>query len=130
MEGVDPVMTALIAAAVVDPASRNDRHVRAICDVKIIVYKIRHTGNADNDRNIDLLTLCLAVDIDIDPRLVRLLFDLDVLTVPVADGSSVLTQVESAFLGKSIVIDDFQYFFYYMIQLYHYALTPAFPAHV
>ena len=56
--------------------------------------------------------------------------DLDVLTVPVADGSSVLTQVESAFLGKSIVIDDFQYFFYYMIQLYHYALTPAFPAHV
>ena len=29
-----------------------------------------------------------------------------------------------------IVIDDFQYFFYYMIQLYHYALTPAFPAHV
>ena len=59
-----------------------------------------------------------------------LLLDINMLTVPVADGSSVLTQVESAFLRKSIVIDDFQYFFYYMIQLYHYALTPAFPAHV
>ena len=23
----------------------------------------------------------------------------------------------------------FEYFFYYMIQLYHYALSPAFPAH-
>ena len=49
--------------------------------------------------------------------------------VTVTDGCSVLAQIESALLGKSVVIDDFQYFFYYMIQLYHYALTPAFPAH-
>ena len=50
-------------------------------------------------------------------------------TVTVTDGCSVLAQIESALLGKSVVIDDLQYLFYYMIQLYHYALTPAFPAH-
>ena len=49
MKRMNAVMTALIAAAIVDPASRNDRHVRAICDVKIIIYKIRHAGNADTD---------------------------------------------------------------------------------
>ena len=129
MKGVDPVMSALIASAVVDPAARNDRNVRSVRDIKVVVYKVCHTGNTDDHRNIDLLTLCIAINIDIDSRLIRLLLDLDMLTVTVADGRSVLAQVESALLRKSVVIDDFQYFFYYMIQLYHYALTPAFPAH-
>ena len=130
MKGVDPVMSALIAAAVVDPAARNDRNVRSVRDIKVVVYKVCHAGNADDHRDVNFLALCIAINIDIDPRLVRLLLDLNMLTVTVADGRSVLAQVESALLGKSVVIDDFQYLFYYMIQLYHYALTPAFPAHV
>ena len=129
MKGVDPVMSALIASAVVDPAARNDRNVRAVCDIEIIVYKVCHAGNADDHRDVNFLALCIAINIDIDPRLVRLLLDLNMLTVTGADGRSVLAQIESALLGKSVVIDDLQYLFYYMIQLYHYALTPAFPAH-
>jgi len=106
MECVDAVMSALVASAVVDSAARDDGHVRAVRDIKVVVYKVCHAGNADNYRDIDFLTLCIAVDIDIDARLIRFLLNLNMLTVTVADGCSVLAQVESAFLGKSVVVDD------------------------
>ena len=80
MKGMDPVMSALIASAVVDPAARNDRNVRAVCDIEIIVYKVCHAGNADDHRDVNFLALCIAINIDIDARLVRLLLDLNMFT--------------------------------------------------
>ena len=118
-----------VHTTVMDTTSGYDRNIAVLSDIEIIVYKVCHAGNADDHRDVNFLALCIAINIDIDARLVRLLLDLNMLTVTVADGRSVLAQIESALLGKSVVIDDFQYLFYYMIQLYHYALTPAFPAH-
>ena len=85
-----------------DPASRNDRHVRAICDVKIIIYKIRHAGNADDNRDKYFFTFRLAIDQNINARLILFFADFDMLTVTVAERNAVLAEIVCPFLLKSL----------------------------
>lgn len=51
MERMDTVVPAVVAAAVVNAAARYNRNIGAVRNVEIIVNKIRHTGNADDNRD-------------------------------------------------------------------------------
>ena len=126
MEGMDPVMAALITAAVVDPAAGDDRHICSIFNIKVIVYQIRHSGNTHHHRNINLLRNGRSINKNIDARLVFFLLYLDMFTVPVTKRDSVLAEIESSALSKSRT-DLVQYLLCDRIQLYHQFLPPSSP---
>lgn len=66
-------MPAVVAAAVVNTAARYNRNIGAVRNVEIIVNKIRHTGNADDNRDKYFFALRLAVDQNINARLILFL---------------------------------------------------------
>ena len=101
MEGMNTIMTALIATAVVDAAACHDGHIRTIRDIEIIINQIRHAGNTDYNRDEHFFTLCITVNQDIDPRLIFFLTDLDVLAVSMTDRYAILAKIISTFLRKS-----------------------------
>ncbi len=101
MEGMDPVMPALIAAAVVDATSCDDGYVRASIDVKIIIDFILHARGIYHYRNVHLLPSGIPINVNIDSRLIFLLFDLNMLAVPMTQGNTVVAQVVCAFLLES-----------------------------
>ena len=72
VEGVDAVMAALVAAAVVDAAAGHNGDVRSVGDVEVIVHDIHHTGGAHHHRDMHLLALCIPVYIHIYTGLVFL----------------------------------------------------------
>ena len=43
VERVDSFVTALIAAAVMNPAARNNGHLRTLCDIEVIIDLILHS---------------------------------------------------------------------------------------
>ena len=104
MERVYPVMAALIASAVMNPAARDNRHLCAPGNIEIIVDLILHTGSVHHNRNMHLLSLRLFVYENIDPLLIFLLLNLNMLTVSVAKRDSVVPEVECPFLPESFPV--------------------------
>ena len=94
-------MAALVAAAVVDAAAGHNGDVRSVGDVEVIVHDIHHTGGAHHHRDMHLLALCIPVYIHIYTGIVFLFLYLDVLRAAVAQGDSVLPEIERALLFKS-----------------------------
>ena len=62
MKRMDTVVPAVVAAAVVDTAARYNRNIGAVRNVEIIVNKVRHAGNADDNRDKYFFTFRLAID--------------------------------------------------------------------
>ena len=85
MEGMDAVVSALVAAAVVDSAACHNPYICTILHIEIVVYKVCHARFAEYYRDIDSLSIRLAINININAGLVRLFLYLDVLAVSVAD---------------------------------------------
>ena len=117
MEGMDPVVTGLRAAFPVDAASGDDRHIRAVFNIEIIIDYI-NAFLAHDHRDVHLLVFRLAADMDIDPRLVFLRYDPDMAAVPVAHGHAVQPQVVSAFLVKPVGVDHIQHRFRDLVKVY------------
>ena len=65
-------------------ASGDNRHIGAVLNIEIIVYDI-NAFLTHNNRNMHLLVLCLAADMNVNARLVFLLYDMDMTAVAVAD---------------------------------------------
>ena len=82
-------------------AARYNRNIGAVRNVEIIVNKIRHTGNADDNRDKYFFALRLAVDQNINARLILFFADFDMLTVTVAERNAVLAEIIRPFLRKS-----------------------------
>ena len=82
MKGMNAIMAALITAAVMDAAACHDRNIRAIRNIEIIINQIGHSGNADHHWNKNSLSFCIAINQDIDARLIFFFADPDMLTVP------------------------------------------------
>ena len=116
MEGVNAIVTAFIASAVVDSAACNNIHVCTVFHIKIIVNQVCHAGYAHYNRDENLLSLCLSINKNIDSRLVFFFPDFDVLTVAMTDGNAILAQIVCTFLLKTFA-DLIQYalggFFYF-----------------
>ena len=108
MEGMDPVMAALVASAVVDAAASHDGHIRALRDIEVVVDDIGHTGGIYHHRDVHLLSPGGSVNIYVDPVLVLFLPDLHVLAVSVAEGDPVIPEIEGAFLLKTGAVDLLQ----------------------
>lgn len=70
MKRMDTVVPAVVAAAVVDTAARYNRNIGAVRNVEIIVNKVRHAGNADDNRDKYFFTFRLAIDQNINARLI------------------------------------------------------------
>ena len=89
MKRMDTVVPAVVAAA------------GAIRNVEIIVNKVRHTGNADDNRDKYFFTFRLAIDQNINAWLILFFADFDMLTVTVAERNAVLAEIIRPFLLKS-----------------------------
>ena len=126
MEGVDAIMTAFVAAAVVDSTACHNGHIRSVCHIKIVVHQIRHSGHTEHYRNKYLLSLGLSVNENVDAGLVSFLFDFDMLAVPVAECNSILTEIVGSLLDKSAA-DFFQNLLGRFINLYHQFFPPSHP---
>ena len=108
MEGMDPVMAGLGATFPVDAASGDDRHVRAVFNIEVIIDHI-NAFLAHDHRNVHLLVFRLAADMDIDPRLVFFSYDPDMAAVPVAHGHAIQPQVVGALLVEPVGVDHIQH---------------------
>ena len=102
MERMDTIVPAVVAAAVVNAAARYNRNIGAVRNVEIIVNKIRHAGNADDNRDKYFFALRLAVDQNINARLILFFADFDMFTVTVAERNAVLAEIVCPFLLKSL----------------------------
>ena len=116
MKCMDPVVAGLAASLPVDTAAGDDRNVRSVLDIEIVVYDInaflRH-----HDRNVDLLVLRLTADVYINARLILFLHYINMTAVAVAHCHPVQAEVISSFLLKPIGIDHLQDVLCHFIQL-------------
>ena len=126
MERMDTVVPAVVAAAVVNAAARYNRNIGAVRNVEIIVNKIRHTGNADDNRDKYFFAFCLAVNQNINARLILFFADFDMFTVTVAERNAVLTEIIRPFLRKSFA-DLIQNPLGSLIDLCHQQTPPSSP---
>ena len=85
-----------------DTAARYNRNIGAVRNVEIIVNKVRHAGNADDNRDKYFFTFRLAIDQNINARLILFFADFDMLTVTVAERNAVLAEIVCPFLLKSL----------------------------
>ena len=115
MECMNAVMPALLVPVIVNAASCHDQDICTVLDIKVIIDHICDTGSRNNHRYMHCLTFCLPADKDINPGLVLLLYDADVLTVAVTYCLSVLTQVISTFLYKPLAVDSLQHSGRYLV---------------
>ena len=69
VKGMDAAVLARRLSAVVDAAARDDEHVRAVLDIKVVIDLFLIICLGDDDGDVDALPLRLARDEDIDPRL-------------------------------------------------------------
>ena len=65
-----------------------------------------------------LFVLRFSADMDVDPRLILFLYDLDMPTVSMTDCHAVQPQIISALLFKSIGVDHIQHIIRHIIQLH------------
>ena len=91
MEGMDSIVTALIAAAVVDPAAGYNCHVCTFRDIEIIIYNVRHARRIHNHRDVNLFAFRVSVNIDINSWFVFLFPDFNVLTVAMAQCDPIMS---------------------------------------
>lgn len=78
VEGVDAVVLAVLIAAVVNAATRNDENVRSLTDIEIVVDHIVHSTLGQNDGDMHAFVLGVRLDDDVNAGLVCLGLDLDV----------------------------------------------------
>ena len=108
MKCMDAVMACLRASFSVDAATRDDRHVCPVFNVEIIVNDI-HALFGHHDRNMHLLVLRLAADMDINARLIFFFHDIDMAAVAVAHCHSIQPQIICTLLFKPIGVDHLQH---------------------
>ena len=78
IEAVNAVMLAVAGAAVVDAAACNDGDIAVLSDVKVIVHIFLQTAFADDDRNMHAFVYGAGFDENINARLVRLGYNVNV----------------------------------------------------
>ena len=74
-------MLRVAVAAVVNAAARDDAHLRALADEKVVVDHIVHTAGGQHDGDVYVLVLRERLDADIDAVLVGLGRDLNIFRV-------------------------------------------------
>ena len=79
---VHTIVLAVGMSVIVDPAACDYHDVRSVCNVEVIVYLVCKACRIEDYRDMDFLSVRIAVDVDVDPRLVLLFHDLYVLAVP------------------------------------------------
>ena len=57
-EAVDAVVLGLFTAAVVYAAARDYQHIRALADIKIVIYLVVYSGLGDDNWDMHLFALC------------------------------------------------------------------------
>ena len=68
---------------------------------KIIIYNICHAGGVYHYRDVYLLSLCISVNIYVNTGLILLFLYLYMLTVPVAESSSVMPEIKCPLLTEA-----------------------------
>ena len=109
VEGVEAVVAALLAAAVVDAAAGHDVHIAVLADVEIVVDHLLDAWLCDDDGDVALLAPRSVFHPDVDAGLaVRLAGDLDVFRGLAAVTAAVLADVEGPHGLSDEVRDLFQ----------------------
>ncbi len=78
MERVNAVVLGGLVARIVNAAARDDRHVRVLTDIEVVVHALLQARLRDDNRDMHALVLCSRLDDDIDAGLVRLRHDIDI----------------------------------------------------
>ena len=71
-------MLTVLNAAIMNAAARDNKDVRALSDMKIVIYRLFDSALCQNDRDMNALALCSRLDVDINTGLVCLLFNYNV----------------------------------------------------
>ena len=118
MEGVNSVVLTLVASVVVDTAAGDDRYICAVRNKEIIVYHVVQTGFRKDHRDMDLFTVCRAVNQNVNAGTVRFLDNLNMFAVTVTKRCTIKAQIEGSCLGKAECIDLFKHLFCGQIKLH------------
>ena len=105
MKGMNAVMAAVVAAAVMDSASGHNRHIRTIFHIEIIVYFIGHPRCINDHRNMDKLTIRISADDHINSELVLFTLNLNMFRIPMTKRIAIVSQVKGTLLLKSNTIN-------------------------
>ena len=66
VERMHAVVTALVAAGVVDAAAGHDLHIAVVAHIEVIIDHLAEAGLADDDGDVALLPLGAGLDADVD----------------------------------------------------------------
>ena len=124
VERMHAVVLGGVRAAVVDAAAGDDRDVRALADVKIVVHRFAQARLRDDDR--DMAAVLAAGDkTDIDAGLIGFRGDGDVFGVDAPGAAGVLADIECA-LGLAVLHagNDFQKRRIDAVELAHFFASP------
>ena len=113
---VDAVVLAVAVAAVVDAAARDDRHVRALADEKVIIDHVLKAGLRQNHGNVHGFVLCARRNADVDAVLIGFRLDGDVLAVAAKGLLPVRADVHCALARALHIGNDLQNVLLYLVQ--------------
>ena len=100
VEAVDTVVRSLLVACVMNAAARNDQHVRALADIKIVINDFRIPRLGNNDGDMHAFVFRARFDININARFaVRFRHDIDVVRRRAPRAFAVRTDIVRAFGG-------------------------------
>ena len=124
IERMHAVVLGGVRAAVVDAAAGNDRDVRALADVKIVVHRFAEPRFGDDDRDVAAV-LAAGDKADIDAGLIGFRGDGDVFGIDAPGAAGVLADIESA-LGPAVLHagDDLQKRRIDAVELAHFFASP------
>ena len=105
IKGVDAVVLAVAAAAVVDAAAGDDGHVRALAHIKIVIDHVPEAALGQHHRNMDRFVLRARRDADVDAVLVGLGLDDDMLRVAAEGLFAVGADIHCA-LSRALHVGD------------------------
>ena len=115
-KAVNSVVARLALAVRVNTASGDNRHIRVLADMKIIIYHIVNIPYGHACGNVDVLLLGAGRDIDIDSSSALLGLNPDILRGAHARALSVLADIERAVKVFSVPVRNFpQDFFRHLI---------------
>ena len=109
MEGMNPIMPALVAATVMNTAACDNRHICTLVNVEVVVNHIMHPGRIHHYRYMHLFSLRLSVYENVNPLLIFFLLNLDMLAVSMTECDAVMPKIERSLLLEFFPIYLFQY---------------------
>ena len=116
IEGMNAVMLAVAATAIMDAAARHDGYLRTLSDKEVVINHIMKAALGQNDRNMDGFVLCTRRNADIDAVLIRFGFDYDMLGITAKCLFTVGTDIDGAFAGSLHIRNDGKDLFLNFIQ--------------